>query len=72
MWWGFAFHEFSLSPFAQALPLLFDSKNAFEDMDSDESELRRDVHGGKPKSLRGRQRRLLWADPLLVRIRSPQ
>ena len=51
MWWGFAFHEFSLSPFAQALPLLFDSENAFGDMDSDESDLRRDVHDGKPESL---------------------
>ena len=51
MWWGFAFHEFFLSPFAQALPLLFGSENAFEDMDSDESDLRRDVHDGKPESL---------------------
>ena len=51
MWWGFAFHEFSLPPFAQTLPLLFDSGDAFEDMDSDDSELRRDVHDGKPESL---------------------
>ena len=51
IWWSFAFHEFSLSPFAQALPLLFDSENAFEVMYSDESELRRDMHDGKPESL---------------------
>ena len=47
----FAFHEFYLSPFVQALPLLFDSENAFGDMDSADSEMRRDVHGGFPESL---------------------
>ena len=47
----FAFHEFYLSPLVQALPLLFDSENAFEDVDSADSEMRRDVHDGKPESL---------------------
>ena len=51
MWWDSAFHEFSLSTFAQALPFLFDSENAFEDMDSAGSDFRRDVHDGKPESL---------------------
>ena len=48
---GFAFHEFSLSPFAQALPLLFDTDGSFEDIDTEASELRRDVHGGNPEPL---------------------
>ena len=47
----FAFRAFHLSPFVQALPLLFDSENAFEDVDSADSEMRRDVHDGKPESL---------------------
>ena len=50
-WWSFTFHELFLSPFAQALPLLFDNDGAFADIDTEESELRRDVHGGKPESL---------------------
>ena len=47
----FALHEFYLSPFVQALPLLFDSENAFEDVDSADSEMRRDGHDGFPESL---------------------
>ena len=35
----------------QALPLLFDSENAFEDVDSADSEMRRDVYDGFPESL---------------------
>ena len=35
----------------QALPLLFDSESAFEDVDSEESKLRKGVHGGFPESL---------------------
>ena len=34
----------------QALPLLFDTEGAFEDIDTEHSEFRRDVHGGKPES----------------------
>ena len=47
----FAFHEFYLPLFVQALPLLFDSENAFEDVDSADSEMRRDGHDGFPESL---------------------
>jgi hypothetical protein len=46
------FHEFYLSLFVQALPLLFDTEGAFEDIDTETaSEFRRDMHGGKPESL---------------------
>ena len=46
----YAFHELLLSPFAQALPLLYDTEGAFEDIDTNTIEFRRDEHGEKPES----------------------
>ena len=40
-----------LSPFVQALPLLFDSESAFEDVELADSEMRSGVHDGFPESL---------------------
>ena len=49
----FAFGECPLSPFAQVLPLLFDTDGAFEDIDTaGASEFRHDVYDGTPESLR--------------------
>ena len=46
-----AFHDFYWSPFVQALPLLFDSGSAFEDVDSTNGELQGSVLNGCPESL---------------------
>ena len=46
-----AFPDFYWSPFVQALPILFDSGSAFEDVDSTNSELLGSVLKGFPESL---------------------
>jgi hypothetical protein len=47
----FAFPDFYLSTFVQALQLLFDSGSAFEDVDSTNSRMHTGVHDGLPQSL---------------------